>query len=116
MVAPASVNTGLEDDPSDGGAVGLSEGASPLDEGGGGSNEDSWDEGANVDSGEEDCSVGEGCSVVCSWNIVGSAVDCSEEGEGACSVVGSWKDVEGVVVGSTVDCSGLDDGVRGVVT
>jgi len=115
MVAPASVNTGLEDDSSDGGAVGLSEGASSLDEGGGGSNEDSWDEGSNVDSGE-DCSVGEGCSVVCSRKLVCSAVDCSEEGEGDCSVVGSWKEVEGVVVGPTVDCSGLDDGVRGVVT
>lgn len=115
MVAPASVNTGLEDVSSNGGAVGLSEGASSLDEGGGCSNEASWVGGSKVDS-AEGCSVGEGCSVVCSWKVVGSAVDCSEEGEGACSVVGSWKEVEGVVVGSMVDCSGLDDGVRGVVT
>jgi hypothetical protein len=110
MVAPASVNTGLEDGSSNGAAVGLS-----LEEGGGCSNEDCWDEGSKVDSGEG-CWVDQGCSVVCSWNVVGSVVDCSEEGAGACSVVGSWKKVEGEVVGSMVDCSGLDDGVCGVVT
>lgn len=115
MVAPASVNTGLEDGSSNGAAVGLSGGASLLEEGGGGSNEDPWDVGSKVDSGEG-CWVDQGCSVVCSWNVVGSAVDCSEEGEGACSAVGSWKNVEGVVVGPMVDCSGLDDGVCGVVT
>ena len=73
MVAPASVNTGLEDDSSNGAAVGLSEGASSLEEGVGCSDEDSWKEFSKVDC-TEDCSVGEGCSVVCSWKVVGSAV------------------------------------------
>jgi hypothetical protein len=59
MVAPASVNTGLEDDSSNGAAVGLSGGASSLEEGAGCWNEDCWDEGSKVDSGEG-CSVDQG--------------------------------------------------------
>jgi len=105
-VAPASVNTGLEDDSWVGAAVGLSEGASSIEEGGGCSNEDCWDEDSNVD-------CAEGCSVVCCWKDVGSAGGCSEEGEGSSLVEDSWNEVEGMVVGSTVDCSILDDDDEG---
>ena len=102
-MAPASVNTGLEDDSWVGAAVGLSEGASSIEEGGGCSNEDSWDEDSNVDC----------ASVVCCWKDVGSAGGCSEEGEGSSLVEDSWNEVEGMVVGSTVDCSILDDDDEG---
>ena len=106
-MAPASVNTGLEDDSWVGAAVGLSEGVSSIEEGGGCSNADCWDEDANVD-------CAEGCSVVCCWKVFGSADGCSEEGTGSGSVGGSWNEVEGMVVGSTIDCSELDDEGCGV--